>query len=196
MAVGKRKCTSETAAGSAMVPEQIDRSILVIRGQKVLLDEQLAGFYGIPTKALVQAVKRNIERFPEDFAFQLSGEEWGILRSQTVTSSSVARGGRRYPPFAFTEHGVAMLSSVLRSRRAVDVNIQIMRAFVRLRQLLSVHKELAARLTKLESQMRDRDHAVAQQFQQVFALLDQLFNPPPRPHKTIGFHTTESRRPR
>jgi hypothetical protein len=107
-----------------MVPEQIDRSILVIRGQKVLLDEQLASFYGIPTKALVQAVKRNIERFPQDFAFHLSGEEWGILRSQIVTSSSVARGGRRYPPYAFTEQGVAMLSSVLRSRRSHNDRVE------------------------------------------------------------------------
>jgi DNA-binding PadR family transcriptional regulator len=180
------------------VSEQIDRSILVVRGQKVLLDEQLAGFYGVPTKALVQAVKRNIERFPEDFAFQLTGDEWGVLkpqltasnlRSQSVTSSSASHGGRRYAPYAFTEQGVAMLSSVLRNPRAVELNIQIMRAFVRLRQLLSLHKELAERLMKLEEQMRERDHAVAQQFQQVFALLDQLFNPPSPPRNRIGFHT-------
>ena len=106
-----------------------------------------------------------------------------------MTSSSASHGGRRCAPYAFTEQGVAMLSSVLRSPRAVEVNIQIMRAFVRLRQLLSVHKELAQRLTKLEEQMRQRDHAVARQFQQVFALLDQLFNPPSPPRKRIGFHT-------
>ncbi len=110
------------------------------------------------------------------------------LRSQIATSSSASHGGRRYAPYAFTEQGVAMLSSVLRSPRAVEVNIQIMRAFVRLRQLLSVHKELADRLTKLEEQMRQRDHSVAQQFQQVFALLDQLFNPPGPPRQRIGFH--------
>jgi hypothetical protein len=171
-----------------LVPEQIDRSIPVIRSQKVLLDEQLAAFYGVQMKALVQAVKRNIARFPEDFVFQLTGDEWGILRSQSVTLKSGRGQHRKYPPFAFAEQGVAMLSSVLRSPRAVEVNIQIMRAFVRLRQLLSVHKELAERLTKLEAQMRERDHAVAQQFQQMFALLDQLFNPPSSPRKPIGFH--------
>ena len=168
-----------------------------VRGQKVLLDEQLAAFYGVETKRLVEAVKRNMARFPEDFAFQLAGDEWGVLRSQfatsklrsqSVTSSSDPRGGRRYTPYAFTEQGVAMLSSVLRSPRAVEVNIQIMRAFVRLRQLLSIHKELAERLTKLEEQMRQRDHAVARQFQQVFALLDKLFSPPAPPRKPIGFH--------
>ena len=115
---------------------------------------------------------------PGDLTFWLTGDGWGILRSQSATSSSAPHGGRRYAPYAFTEQGVAMLSSVLRSRRAVEVNIQIMRAFVRLRQLLSVHKDLAERLAKLEEQMRQRDHAVAQQLQQVFALLDQLFNPP------------------
>ncbi len=152
--MAKRKPTREATPVPALVPEQIDCSILIVRGQKVLLDEQLAAFYGVPTKALVQAVKRNIERFPEDFAFQLSGDEWGVLRSQSVTSSSASHGGRRYAPYAFTEQGVAMLSSVLRSPRPVEVNIQIMRAFVRLRQLLTVHKELAERLTKLEEQMR------------------------------------------
>jgi hypothetical protein len=180
------------------VPEQIDRSILVVRGQKVLLDEQLAGFYGVETRVLVQAVKRNVNRFPEDFMLHLTGGEWAALRpqvaasglrSQTVILKSGRGQHRKYLPYAFTEQGVAMLSSVLRSPRAVEVNIQIMRAFVRLRQLLSAHKELAERLTKLEQQMRQRDHAVAQQFQQVFALLDQLFNPPSPPRKRIGFHT-------
>jgi hypothetical protein len=199
--MAKRKPARGAASLPALVPEQIDRSILVVRGHKVLLDEQLAGFYSVPTKALVQAVKRNIERFPDDFMFQLTSDESDALRSQNaasdlrsqiVTSSSAPHGGRRYAPYAFTEQGVAMLSSVLRSPRAVEVNIQIMRAFVRLRQLLSVHKELAERLMKLEEQMRQRDHAVAQQFQQVFALLDQLFSPPSPPRKPIGFHAKES----
>ena len=188
----------------ALVPEQIDRSILVIRGRKVLLDAQLAGFYGVETRALVQAVKRNLDRFPDDFMFQLTGDEWAALRPQTAAPSSapglrsqtvILKAGRgqhrKYLPYAFTEQGVAMLSGVLRSPRAVEVNIQIMRAFVRLRQLLSVHKELAERLTKLEAQMLQRDHAVAQQFQQVFALLDQLFNPLSPPRKRIGFHAGE-----
>jgi hypothetical protein len=182
--MAKRRPARATESVPVLVPEQIDRSILVVRGHKVLLDEQLSGFYGVPTKALVQAVKRNVERFPDDFMFQLTRDESDALRSQnvasnlrsqSVTSSSAPHGGRRYAPYAFTEQGVAMLSSVLRSARAVEVNIQIMRAFVRLRQLLGLHKELAERLMKLEEQMRQRDHAVARQFQKVFALLDQLF---------------------
>ena len=187
--MAKRKRARGTTSVPAPLPEQIDHSILVVRGQKVLLDEQLAAFYGVETKRLVEAVKRNIERFPEDFMLQLTGDEWDILRSQIATSSSASHGGRRYAPYAFTEQGVAMLSSVLRSPRAVEVNIQIMRAFVRLRQLLSVHKELAERLTRLEEQMRQRDHSVAQQFQKVFALLDQIFNPPTPPRRRIGFRT-------
>ncbi len=192
----KRKPKRPTMSAPAPSPEQIDRSILVVRGHKVLLDEQLAGFYAVETRALVQAVKRNVNRFPEDFMFRLTGDEWAALRSQTKPSglrsqTVILKSGRgqhrKYVPYAFTEQGVAMLSSVLRSPRAVKVNIQIMRAFVRLRQLLSAHKELAERLTKLEEQMRRRDHAVARQFQQVFALLDQLFNPPSPPRKRIGF---------
>lgn len=198
--MAKRKVARKTTSVLALAPEHIDRSILVVRGQKVLLDEQLASFYSVPTKALVQAVKRNIERFPDDFVFQLTRDESNALRSQnatsnlrsqSVTSSSAPHGGRRYAPYAFTEQGVAMLSSILRSPRAVEVNIQIMRAFVRLRQLLSVHKELGERLTKLEEQMRQRDQAVAHQFQQVFALLDQLFSPPIPPRKPIGFHAKQ-----
>jgi hypothetical protein len=145
----------------------------------------------------MQAVKRNRSRFPADFMFQLNGEEWDALRSQIatsnlrsqiVTSSSGGHGGRRYSPYAFTEQGVAMLSSVLRSPRAIEVNIKIMRAFVRLRQLLSAHKDLADRLTKLEQQMGDRHENVDRQFRQVFALLEQLFSPTTPPRKPIGFH--------
>jgi phage regulator Rha-like protein len=198
---------SASSTVPALVPEQVDRSILVIRGHRVLLDAQLAAFYGVPTKALMQAVKRNAARFPDDFMFQLTGEEWDALRSQnaisnlrsqpvtsnlrsqSVTLKSNERGGRRYAPYAFTEQGVAMLSGLLRSDRAIDINIQIMRAFVRLRHLLSAHKELADRLAKLEQAMRDRDQTVQQQFQRVFALLDQLFSPPQPPRQPIGFHT-------
>ena len=137
----------------SLMPEQIVRSILVVRGHKVLLDSQLASFYGVETKVLNQAVKRNQERFPEDFMFRLSNVEFEDWRSQIVTSNPAAKMGLRRKPYAFTEQGVAMLSGVLHSPRAVEVNIQIMRAFVRLRQLLSVHKELAERLAKLEAQM-------------------------------------------
>ena len=184
------------AGNAILVPDQIEQSILVIRGHKVLLDEQLAAFYGVATKALIQAVKRNVDRFPDDFMFQLTQEEWqslrsqyaaSNLRSQIVTSSFAGYGGRRYAPYAFTEQGVAMLSSVLRSKRAVEVNIEIMRAFVRLRQLLSAHRELAERLTQLERQMGQRDQHVDSHFKQVFALLDKLFNPPGPPRKPIGF---------
>jgi ORF6N domain len=172
----------------ALMPDRIAHAILVVRGRNVLLDSQLASFYGVETKSQNQAVKRNQERFPEDFMFQLSDAEFENWRSQIVTSNPAAKMGLRRRPYAFTEQGVAMLSSVLRSPRAVEVNIQIMRAFVRLRQLLSVHKELAERLAKLENRMHDRDQVVAQQFQKVFALLERLFNPPARPRKPIGFH--------
>jgi hypothetical protein len=194
--MGNRK--SDAKARTALTtPDQIDHSILLIRGHKVLLDAQLAAFYGIETKRLLEAAKRNRDRFPDDFMFRLNADEWEILRSQivtsnlrsqTATSSSRGHGGRRYPPYAFTEQGVAMLSSVLRSPRAIDVNIQIMRAFVRLRQLLSEHKELADRLTKLEQQMRNRDESVDRQFREVFSLLDRLFSPAAPSRRPIGFH--------
>jgi hypothetical protein len=116
--------------------EQISQSILVFRGHKVLLDEDLAVLYGVATKVLLQAIKRNIGRFPEDFMFQLTAAEWAVLRSQSVTSK-LQHGGRRYTPYVFTEQGVAMLSSVLNSERAIAINIEIMRAFVKLRDLLS-----------------------------------------------------------
>jgi hypothetical protein len=149
--MAKRKGGKSKVGGSApLVHEQIDRSILVIRGHKVLLDSQLAGFYGVQTRVVVQGAKRNLLRFPSDFKFQLTDEEWAALRSQFVILKTGRGQHRKYLPYAFTEQGVAMLSSVLRSPRAVQVNIQIMRAFVRLRQLLSFHKELADRLTKLE----------------------------------------------
>jgi hypothetical protein len=201
--MAKRKPAHETESSPALASGQIDQSILVVRGHKVLLDKQLAGFYGVETRALVQAVKRNVNRFPEDFMFRLTADEWtalrprtepSALRSQTVILERGRGQHRKYLPYAFTEQGVAMLSSVLRSPRAVEVNIQIMRAFVRLRQLLSAHKDLAERLTRLEEQMRKRDHAVAQQFQQVFALLDQIFNPASPPRKAIGFHPREPRK--
>ena len=128
----------------AVIPiERIASAIYLIRDQKVMLDSDLAELYGVPTKVLNQAVNRNKDRFPDDFMFRLSDEEFQILKSQIVTSSW---GGRRYPPYAFTEQGVAMLSSVLRSPRAVQVNITIVRAFVRLREVLSTHKDIARKI--------------------------------------------------
>jgi hypothetical protein len=168
--------------GTSLVPaERIERAILLIRGQKVLLDEDLAELYGVETKNLVKAVKRNIDRFPEDFMFQLTQEEYEILRFQFGTSRW---GGRRYRPYAFTEQGVAMLSSVLRSPRAVQVNIDIMRTFVRLRQILSTHADLARKIADLEAQY-DR------QFQIVFEALLQLLTPEISPDRRIGFRQTE-----
>ncbi len=131
---------------------QVESKMFLIHGQKVMLNEHLAALYGVETKVFLQAVKRNLERFPDDFMFQLDAAEWKTLRSQIVTSNEkpAGRGGRRYAPYAFTEQGVAMLSSVLRSERAIQVNIEIMRAFVRLRQMLSSNAELASKLNALE----------------------------------------------
>jgi hypothetical protein len=157
----------------------IERTILVIRGQKVMLDSDLADLYQVPVKRFNEQVARNRDRFPEDFMFQLSVEEHVNLRSQFATSSW---GGRRYPPYAFTEQGVAMLSSVLKSPRAVQVNIEIMRAFVRLREMLQTNKDLARKLDALETKYDS-------QFKVVFQAIRELMTPRPKPRKQIGFRT-------
>ncbi len=165
----------------AVLPaKRIERAILVLRGERVMLDVDIALLYGVETRALVQAVKRNRERFPSDFMFQLTPEEIENLRSQSVISSW---GGRRYRPYAFTEQGVAMLSSVLRSERAVRVNIEIMRAFVRLRHVMSSQGDLIRRLDELE-QRYDA------QFKVVFDALRQLMSSAEPARKRIGFRTT------
>lgn len=172
-----------TKSGSQeLVPlEVIERRIYLIRSQKVMFDFDLAELYQVPTKALNQAVRRNIDRFPEDFMFQLTADEFTNWRSQIVTSNPAAKMGLRRPPSVFTEHGVAMLSSVLQSDRAVQVNIAIVRTFVRLRQLLATHKELAARLAAMEKKYDQR-------FKVVFDILKQLMEPPADPPKRpIGF---------
>lgn len=158
---------------------RVERMVLRLRGQNVLLDSDLAELYGVATGALIRAVKRNVERFPVDFMFQLSKPEFADLRSQAGISSSW--GGRRYPPYAFTEQGVAMLSSVLRSQRAVLVNVEIMRAFVRLRQMLESNADLARKLDALEKRFDA-------QFKVVFQAIRELMAPPEPPHKRIGFH--------
>jgi phage regulator Rha-like protein len=165
--------------------EIIERKIFLLRGQKVMLDSDLASLYGVQTKVLVQAVKRNINRFPSDFMFQLSEDEFSFLRSQIVTSS-FSHGGRRYLPYAFTEQGVAMLSSVLKSERAVNVNIEIMRTFVKLRELLSSHKDLVRKIDEME---KDYDH----KFKIVFDAIRALTIPPEKPKRSIGFHVEEPR---
>jgi hypothetical protein len=172
-------------ADKLLVPaERIEHAILVLRGQKVMLDSELAALYEVPVKALNQAVKRNLDRFPEDFMFQLSQEEATSLRSQSVTSKA-GRGGRRTEPYAFTEQGVAMLSSALHSQRAVHVNIEIMRAFVRLRQMLQQNTELARKLAALE---RKYDG----QFKMVFEAIRDLMTPAPKEKPRIGFRKGES----
>ena len=169
-------------------PERIERSILLIHSHKVMLDADLAALYGVETKQLIQAVKRNIFRFPSDFMFELSKEEFENSRSQFGTSSQW--GGRRYPPFAFTEQGVAMLSSILKSRRAVQVNIEIMRTFVRLRRILASNADLARKLDELE---RKYDA----QFRVVFEAIRELMRPPDSepPKRRIGFLVEEPRVP-
>jgi hypothetical protein len=163
----------------ARVPvERIERAILLIRGQKVMLDSDLAELYGVETKALNEAVRRNLARFPAGFVFQITRQESERLRSQFATSK-LGRGGRRYMSLVFTEQGVAMLSSVLRSERAVQVNIAIMRIFVKLRAMLATHKDLARKLVLME-QKYDA------QFKVVFAAMRQLMAPPTRA-KPIGF---------
>ena len=167
----------------ANLPAQgVEGCIRLFRGEKVILDADLAELYGVDTRVLVQAVKRNPERFPEDFMFQLTAEEFTLLRSQAVTSRGW--GGRRYPPYAFTEQGVAMLSGVLRSPRAVQVNIEIMRAFVRLRRLLSSHAKLEKKLLELEEKYDG-------QFAMVFEALKHLMAPPEPKRRKIGFRGEE-----
>jgi ORF6N domain-containing protein len=167
--------------------EDIGARILFVRAHKVMLDSDLAALYGVPTGVLVQAVRRNIERFPQDFMFQLTEQELRNLKSQIVISSSGDTGkwgGRRTLPYAFTEQGVAMLSSVLRSRRAIAVNIAIMRAFVRLREMVAADAELAKKLDELERRVADHDDAIAS----VVRAIRELMTPPqPKPKRRIGF---------
>ena len=173
-----KKATTLAARGG-----EIEQAIHVIRGQRVMLDSDLARLYGVTTGALNQAVKRNAERFPGDFAFQLTQQEFAALMSQNVISKP-GRGGRRKQPWVFTEHGVAMLSSVLRSPTAARVNIEIMRTFVRLRRLMATPGELVEQLTKLAETVRLHDD----QIRAITQVLNRLMEPPPeRPKGRIGF---------
>jgi hypothetical protein len=176
---------AESASQTPRVPlERIERMILLVRGQKVMLDRDLAELYGVETRVLNQAVRRNIRRFPPDFMFQMTPQEFAQWRSQIVMSKSERMGLRRRP-LVFTEQGVAMLSSVLGSDRAIDVNIAIMRAFVRLRELMATHKELAHKLEELEKKYDA-------QFASVFEAIRKLMQPAPVPPKRrIGFSTSE-----
>ncbi len=165
--------------------ERIARWIYLLRGQKVLIDRDLATLYGVSTKALNQAVKRNADRFPADFMFQLNKQEMQSLRSQFVT---LKRGQHlKYFPFAFTEQGVAMLSSILKSERAVKVNIAIMRAFVKLREALETNRELARKFDELEKRVGKHDEEIAA----IIEAIRQLMAPPAKPRREIGFHVRE-----
>jgi hypothetical protein len=183
----------------------IQSRILSLRNQRVMLDADLAQLYGVETRAVVQAVKRNAGRFPSDFMFQLDADEWESLRSQTVISNAagvgVGRGGRRTAPYAFTEQGVAMLSSVLSSERAVAVNIEIMRTFVRVRELAATHQDLAKRLAELEMKTEGLElthdafsRNTRNQLKQVFEAMRELMTPPDPPKRPIGFVTHEDRK--
>ncbi len=181
-----RKKTAAPAIGT----ENIASLVYFIRGEKVLLDRDLAKLYGIETKALKQAVRRNSERFPDDFMFLLSGDEFNHWRSQNVTSKS-DRMGLRHPPMAFTEQGVAMLSSVLRSSRAVEVNIAIMRTFVQLRHLMDSNKDLSRKIQALEKKYDEQFDVV---FRAIQALIEEDDARRSRPEKEMGFHVKEAPR--
>jgi hypothetical protein len=166
--------------------ESIERQIYVIRGHRVMLDVELANLYGVAPKVLNQAVKRNASRFPDDFAFRLTAQEVTDLRSQFVTANP-SHAKRRYAPWPFTEQGVAMLSSVLRSPLAIRVNIEIMRTFVRVRRLLATPGELVAQLTKLAETVQLHDD----QIKEIIAVLQRMLEPPPKPKGRFGFYMPE-----
>jgi hypothetical protein len=172
-------------AKRAIRVQRIERLIFIIRGNKVMLDTDLAELYGVETRVLKQAVRRNQKRFPSDFMFELTKEENQSLRSQNVI---LERGKySKYLPFVFTEQGVAMLSTVLNSEKAVEVNIEIMRAFVRLREVVASHKDLAAKIRELENHILDHD----EQIYSIFEAIRQLMAPPDKEVKKIGFTVKE-----
>lgn len=173
----------ETLEETALITlDLVESKIYLVRKQKVMLDSDLAVLYGVTTKVFNQAVGRNLQRFPEDFRFQLTTEEFESLRSQIVTSKK-GRGGRRYLPYVFTEQGVAMLSGVLNSERAIQVNIGIMRTFVNMRKMLSTNEEVSKKLADIEDKLGRHD----EHFKKVFTAIRLLMNPPDKSDKQIGF---------
>jgi hypothetical protein len=166
--------------------DSLERAIHLVRGQKVMLDSDLAEIYGVTTKRLIEQLKRNPRRFPGDFAFQLDAEEFAYLRSQIATSKG--RGGRRYLPWVFTEHGALMLASVLSSEIAIEASVRVVRAFVRLRELMFANRELAILFQQLESRMDKQDRTIAR----LFDTLRRMSEPEePPPNREMGFHVRE-----
>lgn len=180
--------SKKLSANVLMASDEIQKMVRVVRGQRIMLDFDLARLYGVPTSALNQAVRRNADRFPEDFAYQLTQQEFTNLISQSVISSG-KYGGHRKLPWAFTEHGVAMLSSVLRSPTAVQVNIEIVRIFVRLRRLMATPGELVEQLTRLAETVQMHDG----QIKAIAQVLNKLMEKPAEPTHRIGFHVREEK---
>jgi phage regulator Rha-like protein len=185
----RKKSAAAPGITLPVVVERIERKILLIRSQKVMLDDALAQLYRVSTKALKQAVRRNLDRFPADFLLELTAEEAAGLRSQFVTLEKGRGHYAKYAPYAFTEQGVAMLSSVLKSKRAVQMNILIVRAFVRLREVLATHRDLARKLENLERRHTEQ----ATRIDGVYKILQQLIAAPPKPKRSIGFLTDAGR---
>jgi hypothetical protein len=182
-----KACHEPGRMNESIIPaERIEQVIYMIRGQKVILDHDLAVLYDVETKALNQAVKRNIERFPEDFMFQLSEEELEYWRSQIVTSNLAAKMSLRRRPYAFTEQGVAMLSGVLRSPQAVAVNIEIMRTFIRIRHALNAQKEMGKELADLKAFMLKHSHVNDREFKRIWQAIEKLSSPKDD-YRKIGF---------
>jgi hypothetical protein len=182
------KRISKESKAAVLAVREIEQFIYIFRGQRVMLDSDLAGLYGVLTKRLNEQVARNASRFPDDFAFQLTAQEFTALKSQNATSN-IGRGGRRYTPRVFTEQGVAMLSSVLTSPTAVEVNIAIMRTFVRVRRLMATPGELVEQLTKLAETVRLHDH----QIKAIADVLERMIQQPAAPKRPIGFHASPER---
>ncbi len=171
---------------AGLVPlERVERTILVLRGRRVILDSKLAALYGVTVRVFNQAVKRNAKRFPADFAFQLTREEYEALRSQTVISKTERRGGRQYLPYAFTEHGAVMAATVLNSPKAVEMSVEVVRVFIRLRGFLASHRQLAAKLEELEKKIASHDKNIVTLFYAVRSLMAT----PEKPKRQIGFQT-------
>jgi hypothetical protein len=167
----------------ALSDEKIIDNIHIVRGQKIMLDRDLALLYDVPTKVLKQAVKRNKSRFPSDFMFKMTSDEFRNWRSQFVTSNFSLKMGLRYAPFCFTEHGVAMLSSILNSKKAIEVNIRIIRIFTRIREAILSNKDILSKIDKLEKKVYKNDDDI----RNIFIVLKQLLIPPSPPRKKIGF---------